>query len=647
MFYYNVWVRSDKFKSKNSLTYGSDTKLEIGTIVVVPLKDESVLGFVYSPSEKPRFKIKSISKALEDLVLPKKYLKLAYWISEYYFSSVGDVTRLLFPRSLEFEPNKITKNNNNKLSLLQKTLPPLTKDQVAVINKIDSPGTYLLHGRTGSGKTRVYLDLSLSYFKKGYSSIILTPEISLTSQLYKNFKKIFKDRVILVHSKLSIKQRQEFWIKCLTSLDPIVIIGPRSALFYPLNKIGLIIIDEAHETSYKSDQTPKYQGLRVASMLSKFSNASLLMGSATPSIADYHIASERNVPILKMTKLAKNNSKLKNSYEIVDLKDRTNFTKSRLLSNQLIESINEALNKKQQVLIYLNRRGTSRLILCDQCGWESLCPKCNLPMTYHQDKDILICHSCGLINKSIPKECPICHNVSIIFKTAGTKAIESELLIIFPTKKIARFDSDNIKSERIDQNLENLLNGNIEILIGTQLLAKGFDLPNLSVVGLVQADTSLYIPDFTSKERTFQLITQVLGRINRGHLDGKAIIQTYNPKSTIINNALDQNYEAFYNEELKERKLYKFPPYYYLLKLTIKKKSPELSEKTCIKIIELIKNSNIKVIIEGPAPSFHEKINNLYNWQIVLKATDRKEFLKTLKLIPGSVQFDLDPNNLL
>lgn len=643
MFYYNVWVRSDKYKSKNSLTYSSLNKLRIGTIVNVPLKNENILGFVYSTSEKPRFKIKAINKSFDNFILPKKYLSLANWISEYYFTSVGDVTRLFLPKTLEIENLETPKNQ--KISKI--TLPQLTEQQSEVIEKIDSKGTYLLHGRTGSGKSRVYLELSMQQYDKGYSSIILTPEISLTSQLYKNFKKVFKDKVILVHSKLSTKQRLQLWLKCIKSSDPVIIIGPRSALFYPLEKIGLIVIDEAHETSYKSDQTPKYQALRVASVLSKLSNSILIIGSATPSLADYYIAKERNIPILNMTKLAKNNTDFNTSYKIVDLKDRTNFTRSRLISNVLIDAINEALNQKQQVLIYLNRRGTSRLILCDQCGWEDLCPKCNLPMTYHQDKDILICHSCGLINKNIPRECPICKNISIIFKTAGTKAIESELTKLFPSKKIARFDSDNNKSERVDQNLEEILNGRIEILIGTQLLAKGFDLPKLSVVGLIQADTSLYIPDFTSKERTFQLITQVLGRINRGHLDSKAIIQTYNPKSTLIKSAVKQNYEDFYNEELKERKLYKFPPYYFLLKLSIKKKSPESSEKTCLKIIDLIKNSHLKVIIEGPAPSFHEKSNNLYNWQIILKSTDRNEFLKILKLIPSSVQFDLDPNNLL
>ena len=643
MFYYNVWVRSDKYKSKNSLTYSSLNKLRIGTIVNVPLKNENILGFVYSTSEKPRFKIKAINKSFDNFILPKKYLSLANWISEYYFTSVGDVTRLFLPKTLEIENLETPKNQ--KISKI--TLPQLTGQQSKVIEKIDSKGTYLLHGRTGSGKSRVYLELSMQQYDKGYSSIILTPEISLTSQLYKNFKKVFKDKAILVHSKLSTKQRLQLWLKCIKSSDPVIIIGPRSALFYPLEKIGLIVIDEAHETSYKSDQTPKYQALRVASVLSKLSNSILILGSATPSLADYYIAKERNIPILNMTKLAKNNTDFNTSYKIVDLKDRTNFTRSRLISNVLIDAINEALNQKQQVLIYLNRRGTSRLILCDQCGWEDLCPKCNLPMTYHQDKDVLICHSCGLIDKKVPKQCPVCKNVSIIFKTAGTKAIESEITKLFPTKKIGRFDSDNIKSERVDQNLDDLLNGNIEIVIGTQLLAKGFDLPKLSVVGLIQADTSLYIPDYTSKERTFQLITQVLGRINRGHQDSKAIIQTYNPSSKLIQSALDQNYENFYQEELKERELYKFPPYYHLLKLSIKKKSPEASLKASLKIIDLIRNSNLKLVIEGPAPCFHEKINGLFNWQIVLKAKDRNELLKVLKLIPGTVQFDIDPSNLL
>ncbi len=647
MFYYNIWVRSNQYKSKKALTYGSDQKISTGQIVNVELRNEAILGFVSSPSEKPRFKTKKINYVLESLILPKQYLKLADWIKDYYFASIGDSTRLFLPQYLKPNENIVTPTKTLDLTKKSKLLDTLTHEQTEAIGKINAPGTYLLHGRTGSGKTRLYLELSIASFKKGLSSLILTPEISLTSQLYQTFKKIFGESVILVHSKLSPNQKEELWLRCLKSQNPLVIIGPRSALFYPLQKIGLIVIDECHETSYKSDQTPKYQALRVASYLSKLNSAILIMGSATPNVADYYIASERHIAILKMNRLAKNNLSTPSNYQIVDLKDRTSFTKSKLISNKLLEAINQALKNKRQTLIYLNRRGTARLILCDQCGWEAICPKCNLPMAYHQDKDFLICHTCGLINKTIPKECPICKNISIIYKSAGTKAVEAELNKLFPSKKIVRFDSDNLKSERIDQNLADILSGKIEILIGTQLLAKGFDLPNLSLVGLIQSDTSLYIPDFTSQERTFQLISQVIGRINRGHIEGSAIIQTYNPESVLLKSALDQDYETFFAQELQERKTYQFPPFFYLLKLSVRKKTPESAEKNCLKVIDLIKSSGLRLLVEGPAPSFHERINNQYSWQIIIKSKNRNELIKALELLPNSTQFDIDPINLL
>jgi primosomal protein N' (replication factor Y) len=505
--------------------------------------------------------------------------------------------------------------------------------------------SYLLHGVTGSGKTRLYIELAAQVVADGRSAIVLTPEISLSSQLAENFRAVFGERVIVLHSRQTPAERQAAWLAALRSEEPVVIIGPRSALFCPVGRLGLIVLDEAHEHAYKQEQAPQYQAGRVAAYLASITPARLVLGSATPSVSDYYLAQQKQKPIVMLSRLAKGSIEPA-EITVVDLKDRGQFGRSPLLSQPLMAAIDQALKNSEQTLLYLNRRGTARLVMCENCGWQATCPHCDLPLTYHGDKHELRCHSCQHKQAS-PTNCPACGHASVLFKSAGTKAVVEEVERLWPQARVARFDTDNLKAERFEQQYASVRDGEVDILIGTQLLAKGLDLPKLSTLGVVLADTSLYMPDFSAQERTFQLLSQVLGRVGRGHLAGRAIIQTYHPDHPVLADAIGNNYADFLARELAERQQFKFPPFVYLLKLSVRRASISAAEKAALTLKEQIETSGARVRVEGPAPSFYEKLENKYQWQLVVKAADRAELLKIAADLPSGWSYDLDPLDLL
>ncbi len=298
-------------------------------------------------------------------------------------------------------------------------------------------------------------------------------------------------------------------------------------------------------------------------------------------------------------------------------------------------------------MLYLNRRGSARLVLCDSCGWQALCPHCDLPLTYHNDSHLLLCHTCG-ITETTPTSCPSCGNVEILFTSIGTKALTDEVQRLFPEARVQRFDTDNKKSERLDQNFADVAAGKVDILVGTQLLAKGLDLPRLSTLGVVLADSSLSLPDFTSGERTYQLLSQVLGRIGRGHRSGQAVIQTYQPTNPVLQAAVTKDWSEFYSRELAKRKTFLFPPYCYLLQLTCRRASISSAQKAADSLYASLQKTGLRVRLQGPAPAFREKLIGKYQWQIIVKATDRRELVKVINLLPSSGwSYDIDPATLL
>jgi primosomal protein N' (replication factor Y) len=642
MWYVEVLVAESSFHKDEPLTYSAEVQLPKGSIVTVPLRSKEVMGVVVATVPKPRFAAKPILNVPALPLLPAPLLDLLEWMRSYYPAPLGVTMQLFLPKELPKKPLPPIAPSSPP----EPDLPPLTTDQQNALKEIKAPGMHLLHGETGSGKTRVYIELAKRALVAGKSALILTPEIGLTSQLSDDLRRVFGDRVVLVHSGLTEVARRQTWQQILQKTQPLVIVGARSALFSPLDDLGLIIVDEAHETAYKQDQAPYYHATPVAAKLAGLQNATVVLGSATPLVSDYFVASVKQRPIIRMTQLAASSENLERRLHIVDLKDRSLFSKSSHLSAQLLESMHQTLNRREQVLLFLNRRGTARVVFCEACGWQATCPHCDLPLVYHGDHHIMRCHSCDYRAAS-PSSCPECKHAGIVFRSIGTKAIHEEVTRLFPGLRVMRFDTDNKKSERLEINYDDVRSGKVDVLIGTQTLAKGLDLPNLGLVGVLIADTSLYFPDYSAEERTYQLLSQVLGRIGRGHRQGEAVIQTYAPDSPLLQAILTKDWGTFYNKELKERQQFLFPPFCYTLKLTCRRASSASAEKTAEAFATELRRLKPQLVIEGPVPSFREKVQGKFAWQLIIKAKRRAHLTDIIKQLPSGWAYDIDPTNLL
>ncbi len=647
MRYYEVYVSSQSYHGNEPLTYSSEESLDVGNIVMVPLRNKPTLAIVVRKTIKPKFETKNIISQPISKPLPKQSLDLLNWLIDYYPSPLGVATGLFLPPSFlkkEKTPDKLAVSGYE-----QKPEPELTTDQANVLRSIRSnpdQRSWLLHGGTGTGKTRVYTELIQSAIKQKRSALVLTPEIGLASPLAHNIKKAVKCPVIVLHSGLTEAQRRDAWLQVLYCTQPLVVVGPRSALFAPFNDLGLIVVDESHDTSYKQEQAPHYQALRVASHLAQSYEAQIVYGSATPSIAEYYYASQKGVPVLQMNQLAAGNSQHENKVITVDQRDRSNFTNHQLVSDQLISEIASCLKRGEQSLLFLNRRGTARLIVCQSCGWQALCPRCDLPLTYHSDNHRMQCHTCGY-HQQIITSCPVCNQTNIIYKSAGTKALATSIQKLFPQAVIARFDTDNSRENDLEAMYRRINEGKIQILIGTQMLIKGHDFPKLSLVGVLSADTSLNFPDYTAEEQTYQLLTQVMGRVGRGHRNGTVVIQTFNRDSPVINYSLNKNWNEFYKQQINERSRFGFPPFCFTLKLTCRRKTNLSAEKAAKILASNLVKDYPETVLLGPAPSFIAKTNGWYSWQIIIKSKQRARLISIIKRLPANWHFDIDPSNLL
>lgn len=643
MHYVEVWVADISYRGKEALTYCSSVPLKEGQVVHVPLRRKLVLGAVCAKVKRPSFAVKPVHTVLP-AVLSHHSLGLLRWIIDYYAASAGVATSLLLPKSWpkRLHPTAFAGSPTNKV------LPGLTSDQSDALGQISAPGTYILHGETGTGKTRIYIELAKQCLSRNQSSLILTPEIGLTSQLAQAFRAVFGERVVVIHSQLTNVTRQRLWAALAAQQEPVIIIGARSALFSPLKNIGLIVLDEAHETAYKQDQAPYYHASRVAAKLSALHEAILVLGSATPLVQDYYLALQKGRPIIRMQKVATaaDSHNHTQDIQVVDLRDKTNFSRKSFLSDTLIAEISTTLSNKEQSLIFLNRRGTARLIFCDQCTWQAICDHCDIPMVYHNDTHKIRCHGCGL-QAPTPTQCRECNNTSIVFSSVGTKAVVEEIHKLFPDARIMRFDTDNKKSERIETHYDRLYNGEIDIIVGTQTLAKGLDLPKLGLVGVVIADTGLSLPDFSTQERTYQLLHQVIGRVGRGHRPGRVVIQTYNTNSKLIKEVIQKDWESFYKNEVQERKLFNFPPFCHILTLACRRATPQDAQQAAQKLADTLRKTHKNSLVEGPAPAFHEKIAGKYQWQLVVKSTRRDNLLTIIHQLPSGWTYDIDPLSLL
>jgi len=646
MHYYEVAPNQIIRANSSFFTYASKIPLTIGQLVVIEVGKKSYTGLILRATKKPSYDTKEITQIIEDQPLPSHLVTIATWMSQYYATHLANVLQTLLPRGIQ--KHRRDRTENVRSYIRDRTTIVLNNDQQRAVNAIAdmSPGTALLHGVTGSGKTHVYIELAKRTLEAGRSVIVLVPEIALTSQLVEEFSSYFQD-VVLTHSKQTEAERHLAWRSVLLSNTPKIIIGPRSALFMPVKMIGLIVIDEAHEPSFKQEQAPRYSALRVASILVREQKAKLILGSATPLIADYYLASQSDRPIITMNNLAKKDAK-KPDIHIVNMTKRDNFKRHRFFSNTLLIQLEDTLAQGNQSLIFHNRRGSASTTLCEDCGWSASCDHCFTPLTLHADTHQLRCHICGL-TKKIPTSCPECGSTNIIHKGIGTKLIESELIKLFPKKTIARFDGDNENGESVDQKYAQLYNGEIDIIIGTQVIAKGLDLPKLRTVGVIQADSGLSLPDFGASERTFQLLAQVVGRVGRSSHTTNVIVQSYLPEHFAVQDGLSQNYEDFYKITLKERQKGHFPPFSYLLKLVCVYKTEAAAIKNAKIVFNELRAKLPKTIeILGPTPSFYERQHDTYRWQLTLKSHKRSDLVDALEYVPPTHwQSELDPVSLL
>ena len=516
---------------------------------------------------------------------------------------------------------------------------------------------FLLYGVTGSGKTEVYLQLIGQALTQNKTAIVLVPEISLTPQMIDRFIARFnKDEIAVLHSKLSIGERYDEWNKIKIGKAKIII-GARSAIFAPTENIGIIIIDEEHDSSYKSEAVPKYDAKEIAKKIAKENNCPLVLGSATPDLVTYYKAIQGKITLLKLTKRA-NNSKLP-EVKVVDLKMELANGNRSMLSIDLHDAIEQNLMNKRQTILFLNRRGYSTFIMCRECGYTVKCKNCNISMTYHKTENKLKCHYCGYEEKLVTI-CPECKSTKIRYFGTGTQKLEQEINKIFPQATTIRMDIDTVtKKNSHEEILNTFKNDGIDILIGTQMVVKGHHFPNVTLVGVVAADSSLNIDDYRANERTFQLLTQVAGRAGRENLEGKVIIQTYNPENFSIQCAKKQNYEMFYNTEIALRKQLKYPPFCDIILIgfnsLLEKEIVEVSNE----VYNFLKNNldSQEFIVLKPMPSPIDKIQNRFRWRIIVKGniTENANTVinNCLKKIYDAnykntrVTVDVNPNNMI
>ena len=638
------------------LTYHFDDSLVAGQIVTVPVGRRVVPGVVSKKVAQPNFKTRAILKVLYSKPLPRHLLAAVKFIHEYYLAASGQALSLVLPRGVQKKRRKTEQmfgSLEKDSQTIRKTeqvvnLVPIRLNEAqkkALIALQKAPGTTkLLHGVTGSGKTNIYLKMALNALQDHKSTILLVPEIALTGQLVRVFKSVFDERVVLIHSRQTEVERHLIFERILETEEPLIVVGPRSALFAPVNNLGLVIIDEEHEATYFQENAPRYSAIRVASALARAAGASLVLGSATPMIEDYYIAS-RQEAIVTILEKAKTTA-IKPVIKLIDFKDRSEFSKNRYFSNALLAAISANLGMGRQTLIFHNRRGSSPLTICDNCGEEILCPNCFLPLTLHADNYVLQCHTCGYAIE-VPSTCPKCGTPGLVHKGFGTKLLETELGRLFPNARIQRFDADNKKGEGLEALYSAVRDGEIDILVGTQVIAKGLDLPKLSTVGVVSADTGLSLPDYMAEERVFQLLTQVIGRVGRGHLkEAEVYIQTYRPEHPVLKYAADEDYLGFYEYILAHRRQAGFPPFRFVMKLEITMKTEAIVLK---KVRELIKrlSKDARLMVSPPQPGFHERTARGYTWQIIVRSRSRKALLEVGDGLDKNFKITLDPPGLL
>ena len=636
-------------------TYSSiNEQLEIGQVVLVPFGKKIEAGIIWKKNVKnPGYEIKEVTKICNDLILQNSSIDFINWIASYTLAPLGAVLKLFLINNdiVEFDKEKLDSFNNTEPSLvsLSEEQENSFKEITQSFNKSNKP--VLLEGVTGSGKTEVYFEIIDKFLKEKKQILIMVPEISLTPQLETRVKKRFGMEVCLWHSKITKKNRQKIWHQCYSG-DPIIVIGARSSLFLPFTNLGLIVVDEEHDSSYKQEDNIRYQARDLAVVRAKIEKNFILLASATPSLETIN-----NVKIKKYDQvyLSKQFSGTPlPEISIIDL-NKNKLDKDKWISQSIIDSISQCLENKEQTLIFLNRRGYSPLTLCNSCGFRYECDQCSSWMVMHQHKKVFLCHQCGTIKK-LNLDCPQCNEKdSIKFVGPGVERVAEELKEFFPGKNISIMSSDNVNTpNKIKKFITDINNKDIDIIVATQIMAKGYDFPNLSLVGIVDADAGLFGGDPRAIEKTFNLLQQVGGRAGRGKKIGKVFLQTYFPDQEIIKSIKLREREAFIERALEERKNFNIPPFGFMTSIILSSHTKALVLKHASRLAQQDQNSkNIKILGPVEAPIF--LLRGQYRYRILLKSNNRKNLNKFTKKIventklPSSVKLiiDVDPYSFM
>ncbi|MDI6731169.1 MAG: primosomal protein N' [Candidatus Margulisbacteria bacterium] len=651
MFAEVVLAKASKFTDKiYHYSIPAELQPQVGHKVLVPFGKRKEEGYVVGFVEKADVPdVKEIYEIIgEQPLFNEKQAGLVKWMAEYYCAFLGTALKLILPSPAN-----------------TKTLPPLPKgeggnvkgervrvltpDQQKVLEKITKAietkqsEVFLLHGITGSGKTEVYLQAAAKVLGMGRSALILVPEISLAPQIVERFKDRFGDIVAVLHSDLTLKQRREAGQR-IKNGEARIVVGTRLSIFAPIDNLGLIVVDEEFETTYKSEQSPRYHAREAAIQLAKLHHAVVVLGTATPSIESYYKAKTGEYQLLVLPERIDNRPLP--PVEIVDMRQ----DKSYLLSAKLREELYDTLSKGEQAILFINRLGYFTFLICQDCGQTIQCPRCAVSLNYDTSKKLLRCTHCGFSCEA-KIICSNCRGSNIKFIGTGTQRIEKETADVFPQAKILRWDRDaTAKRGSHDVFFAAFAEGKANVLIGTQMVTKGLDVANVTLIGVISADTALKIPDFRAAERTFQLLTQVAGRAGRHHLPGKVIIQTYDPANYAIKAAVTQNYEAFYEKEIQERRELGYPPFSKLINLILSGKDDSDTFKIASDLKGVL-SRNVQGQILGPAPAAVAKVRGKWRYHILLKGQDIDEMRrKTLEAVekvfsPREVKIvvDIDP----
>ncbi|KOP82086.1 primosomal protein N' [Cytobacillus solani] len=527
---------------------------------------------------------------------------------------------------------------------------PLTADQQKAITPILETikeikhQTFLLYGVTGSGKTEIYLQSIQKVLQQGREAIVLVPEISLTPQMVKRFKGRFGNAVAVLHSGLSAGEKYDEWRK-IQKREVKVVVGARSAIFAPFENLGIIIIDEEHETSYKQEDNPRYHARNVAIKRGATHQCPVVLGSATPSLESFARAQKGVYTLLSMPN--RMNNQALPGVEIIDMREELREGNRSMFSRLLLEKIEDRLEKKEQIVLFLNKRGHSSFVMCRDCGYVVNCPNCDISLTYHRANQRMKCHYCGY-EAHVPNSCPECSSEHIRYFGTGTQKVEEELVKILPHAKVIRMDVDTTSRKGSHEKLlDQFQEGHADILLGTQMIAKGLDFPNITLVGVLSADTMLHLPDFRSSEKTFQLLTQVSGRAGRHEKEGEVIIQTYTPEHYSVELAGEQDFDRFYEKEMMVRKIHKYPPFYYISLITVSHeelmKTVSITEKITAYIRSRLSN---EAICLGPVASPIPRINNRYRYQCLIKYKREPELNLAMKKILDQYQQEISLGGL-